>query len=77
MEYDKQLIKVLYRRSGGVCECTVKDCKVHKGRRRCTNALYADAWKPFKPVKRSSDSMRNLIAVCPDCFKELDIPRLL
>jgi hypothetical protein len=76
MAFDKQLIKALYRRSGGTCECTVKGCKVHKDQRRCTHALYGDAWKPYKPVKKSSDSMRNLVAVCPHCFKVLDQPRL-
>ena len=76
MHLEDHLKKGLYRRSGGTCECTSRGCKVHPERRRCINVLYADSWKPYKPIKKSSDTLRNILAVCPACHKELAGPKL-
>jgi hypothetical protein len=68
----KQVIRALYRRSGGQCECTLAGCQTHSPGLRCTSALHGDFWKIMRREKKSSDNLRNLRAVCPICYKNYD-----
>jgi hypothetical protein len=66
------LRKALYRRSGGQCECVVRTCPHHAGRRRCHHTLGGDAWKIYKIQKKGAETMRNVIALCHACYQQME-----
>jgi 5-methylcytosine-specific restriction endonuclease McrA len=66
------LRRALYRRSGGQCECVVRTCPQHAGRRRCQHMLGMEGWKIHKLQKKGGETLRNVIALCPECHRRAE-----
>jgi hypothetical protein len=61
----KDIQEALYRRSIGVCECTMRSCRNHPPGQRCTRRLLE--WRAYQKVPGGSYLLRNLLAMCPQC----------
>lgn len=55
----------VYKRANGVCECTMKTCKHHEGR-RCHVKLTGE-WHIHHIVAGGPDVLSNVKGLCPEC----------
>jgi hypothetical protein len=67
MALSEETRKRLYQRAGSRCECEMRVCSHHKGR-RCPHGLWA-GWEAHHRSAAGPDDLGNLIAMCATCHK--------
>jgi hypothetical protein len=66
----ERLREAVYKRAGGLCECTMKTCN-HRGA-RC-NAVLGRNWELHRVSLDGGYILTNVIATCETCQSQLPI----
>ena len=70
MAFSQETKTAAWRRAGGKCECTRKNCPKHTG--RCNTALAARKWHAHHITAEASggsDALSNCEALCIPCHE--------
>ena len=67
MALSEETRKLLRQRARGQCECTMRVCTHHTGR-RCPHKL-GPGWEAHHKTAGGPDALGNLIAMCITCHK--------